>query len=138
MIETIGSSGITEGSLRAILEGVVTHLRFISPDIHWHYDVSGSESFPFWAYASAVRGSGPSADEVLVLSLQCRRETTGAAGVVDLYAEVLRDDGMILAEGPHFEVALNEPRAGYAVDADVAQLASWLEDQSPVIEQALS
>jgi hypothetical protein len=125
--------------------------------IHWEYDAYRSEFFPFRAYASAVRGTGPEADEILIISLQCHRPEGTRGEKLVLYADVSREDGSVLAESPIQDIALSprEPESPNGIPRHVVDrhgaahldlrigeaitaLDTWLERQVSVIEKELS
>jgi hypothetical protein len=150
-------------SFRSQLEGLMQRLRRLAnsvalsdSNIHWEYDAYHNEFFPFRAYASAVRGAGVEAEEVLIISVQCHRPG-GEGEKLVLYADMSREDGSVLAESPVQEIALSPrepespsgiPRHDVGRDSDaqldlrigeaITALDTWLERQVPLIEKELS
>jgi hypothetical protein len=120
------------------MENVVAELRPSHPSLHWHYDVHATEFFPFTASASAVRGSGPDAIEMLVLSIQCHRPEGERGKELVLYADVTREDGTVVAESPRREIMLGRENLNRAIASTVNNLEGWLKEQAPLIEQELS
>ena len=147
MSMVLGPAQIDEEArqIREMVEGIAGAL----PAVQWRYSAYSSERFPLRAYASALRGSGPEADEVLVIEViwQSSRDEQGDRLLMS--AGILDEDGVILAESSAFEVPIPE---GSAVRSsperalqDVTQqvrvamlkVRDWLTGQTETIRQAL-
>lgn len=135
----------------------VANVALSDPTIHWKYEVHSTPYFPFRAYASAVRGVGPNADEALVVALECYRPGGEDGSLFELQADISRQDGTILSESPKYEISLAAPAdqtskgigptpaerdssgiASRRKSATIRSLYQWLEHQTPLIGKMLS
>lgn len=115
-------------------------------DLHWRYDVLSSRRFPIQYYAVALRGSGPDADEVLVIGIECFESSDGYLVVS---AMITGEDGVILAESPTTKIKMPSEAAiarnsESVVRRTVSDLQSafdskvdWANAQQGVIRDAL-
>jgi hypothetical protein len=115
-------------------------------DLHWHYDLLNSRRFPVQYYATALRGSGPDADEVLVIGIECFESD---AGPLIVTARITGEEGVILAEGPSIEIDMPSQSALLAdpdkvvreitaqIQAAFARGVDWVNTQRATIERAL-
>src|SRR5690349_19021908 len=106
MIEGISASGTTKSELEQEMRNLVARIGPDPPGIHWEYEVYGTDFFPIRAYASAISGTGPDAEETLVVGLQCHRPGGPAGPQLFLYADICTEDGTVIAESPKYEIAL--------------------------------
>jgi hypothetical protein len=148
---------ITEPSFARALEAHGTTQRIQSTvgraekpaDVHWQYSLLSNRRFPFRFSASAMRGSGPEAEEVLVVALECFDASDATGQRLLVSADITGEEGLILAEGPRRavelpseDVLMSDPQGWMqALTKQVLEAADhdvrWLEEQGPLIEGAL-
>jgi hypothetical protein len=116
-------------------------------DLHWRYDLSSSRRFPVQYYATALRGSGMAADEVLVIGIECFLSDEGP---LRMSASITGEDGEILAESSVTEIdfpcegALRDnPREVIGATAQQIQeafdsLVAWVNARQDVMRSALA
>lgn len=120
----------------------------LSP-VRWRYSAYSNERFPLRANASALLGSGPDADEVLVIAVTWRNDRGGSGDRLVIGADILDGDSAILPESPRFEVALPGelmmPSSPHCVLPDVTdqvraamlKIGEWLDSQRETIQEAV-
>jgi hypothetical protein len=119
-----------------------------STQLHWRYDLLDTPSSPAQYYAVALRGSGPDAEEVLVIAIECfmAKDNHGYRLVVS--ATITDGDGALLAEAEC--PAVKVPAPGYlqehperamelakSVQADFDYMVDWVNEQSDLIDRVL-
>jgi hypothetical protein len=135
---------------RKRVQDIVENIVGAPSTVHWRYSAYSNERFPLRAYSSALRGSGPDADEVLVVAVAWRNPGDGKGDRLVVGADTLDGDGVILAESPRFEVtipdgtvALSESHQTPPGDADelrsaMQRVREWLDSQIRIIQEALA
>lgn len=84
------------------IQGFVEDIAGALTGVHWQYSAYSNERFPLRAYASALRGSGPDANEILVIAVTWRSPQDGKGERLIMGADILDGDGVILTESPRF------------------------------------
>lgn len=132
------------------IQGIVEDIAGTSSAVRWRYSAYSNERFPLRAYASALRGSGPDADEILVIVVTWRNARNGKGDRLIIAADILDEDGVILAESPRFEVPLPDESAALnsshrvfpdltdQVRGAMLKITTWLDSQTSTIQDALS
>ncbi len=118
--------------------------------VKWRYSAYSNERFPLRAYASALGGSGPDVDEVLVIAVTWRFPRDGTYDQLGVGADILDEDGVILAESPRYEVPMPDESLvlssshGVLHDATdqvheaMLKISEWLGCQTATIQEALT
>jgi hypothetical protein len=116
-------------------------------DLHWRYDLVSSRRFPVQYYATALRGSGPDADEILTIGIECFESDNGHLIVSGM---ITGEDGVIIAQGPSTEIDIPSESAiernpSDTIDITIGEiqgafdsLVSWVDAQRQVIGDALA
>ena len=116
------------------------------PAVQWRYSAYSNEHFPLRAYASALRGSGPDADEALVIAVTWRNPQDGKGDRLVVGASILDEDGVVLAESPRFEIPVPDESVvlGFSgrviqdvtneVRAAMLNVGQWLDSQTATIQ----
>jgi hypothetical protein len=132
------------------VQDIVESIAGAPSTVHWRYSAYSNERFPLRAFASALRGSGPDADEVLVVAVTWRNPDDDKGDRLVVGADILDGDGLILAESPRFEVTIpdefvvrSDSRRVPPGDADqlrgaMQTVGEWLDSQKPIIQEALA
>lgn len=118
-------------------------------NLHWRYDLLGSARFPVQYYAVALRGSGPDAEEALVIAIECFDSINGEQERLVVSASITQEGGVVLAEGPEIEIPLpavaillEHPERLVniieAVQAAFDEMVDWVNSQRSTIERALA
>jgi hypothetical protein len=103
--------------------------------VHWEYFAVATEKFTFSATASAVRGWGSGACEVLVVSVRTRSNERRAAR--STLGNISRGDGTILSETPTWRTTSVPVDGGLGAEA-LSRIESWLAGQGSLIERELA
>lgn len=115
-------------------------------ELHWRYDLLSNRHFPVQYYAVALRGSGPGAEETLLIAIECFDENDERLIVS---ASIAIGDGAIVAEAPQMEierppstVLLSKPELIVAITERVQvafdRMVDWVNQQGAVIQRALA
>lgn len=110
-------------------------------DLHWRYDLVSSRRFPVQYYATALRGSGADADEIVVIGIECFESDTGHLTVS---ASITGEDGVILAESSATEIEFpSELQEAMGTTTRQIQeafdsLVTWVHARQDVIQTALA
>jgi len=121
-------------------------------EVWWQHTVSSSDRFPFSYYASALRGEGPEADELLVVSVEVMDVQDEAGEHLVVGADITTGDGVLLAQSPTATIdvpsestllTLPDPLARVRdvtrqVVAATEGLYLWVDNQRPTVERALA
>jgi hypothetical protein len=121
-----------------------------APSAPWRYSAYSNERFPFRAYASALRGTGPSADEAVVIAVAWQYPDDDKGDHLIVSADILDGEGAVLAEGPRYEVPL-PPQAVVPTEPDgeigavreqvhvaMQKIGEWLRGEASAIREALA
>lgn len=131
------------------VEDVVEKIAGFLPTVQWRYSAYSSERLPLRAYASAVTGEGPEADELLILAVTWRSEKDEGRERLIVGADILDGGGCILGESPRIEIRVTGPAgirgeedwtaSGIARDLEAAmrRMETWLISQVPTIQAVL-
>jgi len=132
------------------IQSIVEDIAGPLPAVRWRYSAYSNERFPLRAYASALRGLGIAADEILVIAVTWRNPRDGKGDRLIIGADILDEDGLILAESPRFEVPTPDeftvmssphrvlPEAADQVRGAMAKINEWLDSQTGTIREALA
>lgn len=157
MISEVPPFSPSRGWLERRMSESMAAIHLAEPTSHWKFEVVSTSYFPFRVYASAVRGTGPNADEALVVALECHRPGGPNGAMVELQADISKPDGTVLSESPKYEIPLGASAnqipqgpeansvganstvvAGHRFSAALWSLFTWLEHQTSLIERILS
>ncbi|MGI8825191.1 MAG: hypothetical protein ACR2JC_06035 [Chloroflexota bacterium] len=145
VLDAIESHGTPEKFLQ-----VTKRLVGAQSDVRWCYNLSSSKYFPFRYYASAVRGAGPDADEVLVISIECFDSHDEKRELLIISADITGEDGVLLAESPKIEIGVppesavqRDPdgiiaRVKEQIESATEVIVHWIDSQRATIERALA
>lgn len=121
-----------------------------APAVRWRYSVHSNERFPLRFYASARRGNGPSAEDVLVIAVELFNPVDDLGDRIIVSADIMDEEGVILRESPRYEISLPSESlpvaspererevATESIRAALEKIDRWLEREGPFIEGALA
>lgn len=121
-----------------------------APAVRWLFSAHGNERFPLRFYASARCGEAPEAHDALVIAVEMFNPVDGQGDRLIVSADIMDDEGVILQDGPRYEVPLpSEMELLRDPDAEIGTVAQrvrnaldkldqWLDRQKPMIQAALA
>jgi hypothetical protein len=151
VLDRAATDTLREG-FRSRVHGITKVLLAPAQELWWQHTASSSNRFPFSYYASALRGEGPDADELLVISVEVMDVQDDAGERLVVGADITTGDGMLLARSPTTTIEvpsesalldLADPLARVGdvtkqVVAATEDLYLWIDTQRPTIERALA
>jgi hypothetical protein len=151
VLDRAAADNLSEGFRSRVL-GITTVSLAKDQELWWQHTTSSSDRFPFSYYASALRGEGPGADELLVISVEVIDVQDDSGERLVVGADITTGDGLLLARSPSAIIdvpsestllALADPIARARgitkqVVAAIEDLYLWIDNQQPTIDSALA
>jgi hypothetical protein len=117
------------GSLLSRFQELAKQIRQCVPDLTFVATHSNNTTFPFRAYASYAAKDGPSID----VSVDCKL----SGYILIISVDVAQENGLILSEGPNYEINLRIPSSDQEVVAAFKKIETYIEQQVGLICNAL-
>jgi len=119
-------------------------------DVRWRYDLLNSQFSPAQYYAVALRGTGPDAEEILVIAIECSLYRDERGPLLGISATITDGDGAILAEAENESTAIRIPSGEYlqnhperameiakAIQGVFDLMVDWVNGQAGLIDRVL-
>lgn len=122
------------GTINETFQRIAVSLGACYPDLFWSSGHSDNKAFPFRAYAAFAQGSQRSEDVVASVDFHSSEYELRYS------ADIGRDDGMVLADGPAgiIDVSGGIVSAQVEIEAVVDAIVGFLEASERVIRDAIT